>query len=200
MNDIIIKNLSKSYGEKVVLNNYSETFPANKISIIMGESGCGKTTLSNILLGEIQGDAGEIIGLPQTFSVVFQENRLCEDFCVFSNIRMVLNEKHKNNIENIRTYIYEILERLNIKDLSKQKVKSLSGGQKRRVALARAIAYDAEVFILDEAFKGLDEKNLYTAMEYMKEVLRDKTAIIITHDKKEADFFEGEIKELKMHI
>lgn len=194
MKDIIIKNLNVSYGDKKVLRDYSEIFEAGKINIIMGASGSGKTTLMKILLNNIYCDSGDIINFPEEFSAVFQENRLCEDFSVISNVKLVLDNKHKK--ENIKEYIYNILDRLNIRELAAERVKNLSGGQKRRVAIARAIAYDAKLFILDEAFKGLDEKNLYLCMEYMKEVLRGKTAIIITHNKEEADFFGGNIKLL----
>ena len=87
MKNIVIKNIDKSFGEKHVLKNFSAEFPSGSCTCIMGPSGCGKTTLLKILLGLEKADAGTVEGMPERVSVVFQENRLCEDISVRSNLK-----------------------------------------------------------------------------------------------------------------
>ena len=79
MQDIRIKNISKAYGDKQVLNHISKEFPSGETTVIMGASGCGKTTLLRILLGLEKADSGEVTGMPERVAVLFQEDRLCED-------------------------------------------------------------------------------------------------------------------------
>ena len=80
MNDLVLSNITKSYGERLVLEDLSLSFPAGSVTCIMGPSGCGKTTLFNLITGTIKADAGTITGLPDKLSIVFQEDRLCESF------------------------------------------------------------------------------------------------------------------------
>jgi len=80
VNDLILTNITKAYGEKVVLDGFSHAFPAGKRTCIMGPSGCGKTTLLRIILGLETTDGGTITGRPERVSAVFQENRLFEEF------------------------------------------------------------------------------------------------------------------------
>lgn len=89
MNEIAVRNVSVSYGENHVLTNFSTVFPAGRCTAIMGPSGCGKTTLLSVIAGLRVPDAGEVIGMPQQFTMVFQEDRLCEDFTVAANLRLV---------------------------------------------------------------------------------------------------------------
>ena len=87
---IELQNVSKSFGEKQVLQDFSHTFPEGELTCVMGPSGCGKTTLLSLLLGMEQPDAGEILGMEgRRKSAVFQEDRLCENASAVSNIRLV---------------------------------------------------------------------------------------------------------------
>ena len=88
MQSIRIEKISKSYGEKQVLNHISKEFPIGETTVIMGVSGCGKTTLLRILLGLEMPDNGEVIGMPEKVSVLFQEDRLCEDVSPFENFAL----------------------------------------------------------------------------------------------------------------
>jgi NitT/TauT family transport system ATP-binding protein len=90
MQDIRIKNISKAYGDKQVLNHISKEFPSGETTVIMGASGCGKTTLLRILLGLEKADSGEVTGMPERVAVLFQEDRLCEDVSAYENIALVL--------------------------------------------------------------------------------------------------------------
>lgn len=191
MSDIILKNISKAYDGKQVLNNFSLTLSEGKRTCIMGPSGCGKTTLLNILCGLQKADEGEIRNLPGKISVVFQENRLCEQFTALENVRMVAPEKTET--------AKDILARLGLVNDLYQKAASLSGGMKRRVAIARALCYDAPLVVMDEPFKGLDEETKETVMETVMQMTEGKTVLIITHDEQEAQRFADNIVVLQEH-
>lgn len=168
MKDITIKSLNKSFGDKAVLRDFNAAFRAGKITCIMGSSGCGKTTLLNILMGLINADSGEIIGIPDKISAVFQEDRLCEDFTAVSNIRAVTGKGVPV------TEIEKHLTDLGLADSMYMPVNKLSGGMKRRVAIARAVLYNPELIILDEAFKGLDTATKKLTMDYLLKHAGDK--------------------------
>ena len=191
MSDIILKNISKAYDGKQVLNHFSLTLPEGKRTCIMGPSGCGKTTLLNILCGLQKADEGEIRNLPGKISVVFQENRLCEQFTALENVRMVAPEKTET--------AKDILARLGLSNDLYQKAASLSGGMKRRVAIARALCFDAPLVVMDEPFKGLDEETKETVMETVMQMTEGKTVLIITHDEQEARRFADHIVVMQEH-
>ena len=166
-------------------------FPEGKISSVMGPSGAGKTTLLMLIAGLSAPDAGEITGVPERVSFVFQEDRLCEDFSAVANVRLVTGKRMKD--EEIR----EELLRLGIPEESlSQPVREFSGGMKRRVSIARAILYAPDLMLLDEPFKGLDEDLRRNVMDELLEKLRGKTVILVTHDPEEAEYMGGEIIQL----
>lgn len=193
MQDIRIKNVSKTYGEKQVLSQLSKEFPAGETTVIMGVSGCGKTTLLRILLGLEKVDSGEVTGMPERVAVLFQEDRLCEDVSAYENIALVL-ERRKTRVQKDaqRRKIEQEAAQVSItaEDLT-QNVMELSGGMRRRIALLRALLYDADCVILDEPFKGLDATTKQIVMQYVKEKTAGKTTFLVTHDAAEADFFGG---------
>lgn len=198
MQDIRIKNVSKTYGEKQVLSQLSKEFPAGETTVIMGASGCGKTTLLRILLGLEMPDSGEVTGMPEKVSVLFQEDRLCEDGSAYENIALVL-ERRKTRVQKDaqRRKIEQEAAQVSItaEDLT-QNVMELSGGMRRRIALLRALLYDADCVILDEPFKGLDAATKEIVMQYVKEKVAGRTTFLVTHEQAEADFFGGNIWNL----
>lgn len=177
MKDIVVSKLCKAYGDNKVLNNFDLNISECTITCVMGPSGCGKTTLLNILLGLETADSGEIKNLPQSISAVFQEDRLFEDFSAVSNIKAVNTDKAKATT---------LIEAMGLAGSEKKPVKELSGGMKRRVAIARALAYEADFVVMDEPFKGLDEKTKGFVIDFVKKALKNKTALIVTHDREEA--------------
>ncbi len=177
--DIKITNLSKKFGENVVLKDFSAIFPQGKITCIMGASGCGKTTLLNIILGLLPKDEGEIEGLPRKISAVFQENRLFNDFSVLDNLKAVIPNKDSDIIKGV--------EAMGLREFSNAPIASLSGGMKRRVALLRAIESDSDLIVMDEPFKGLDEDTKDRVIDYTLSRLKGRTAIVVTHDPAEAE-------------
>ncbi len=185
MNDLVLNNITKSYGDRLVLEDLSMVFPAGSTTCIMGPSGCGKTTLFNLITGTIKADSGTISGVPDRLSIVFQEDRLCESFSAISNIRLVTGDRMSDE------EILQHFEELGIADSAYMPVSNLSGGMKRRVTIARAICYDSELILLDEALKGLDDERRHLTMDYIKKHSRGKTIICITHDPKEAEHMGG---------
>ena len=193
MQNVRIKNISKTYGEKQVLSQLSKEFPAGETTVIMGASGCGKTTLLRILLGLEMPDNGEVTGMPEKVSVLFQEDRLCEDASAYENIALVLERKRTRAQKDVQKHHVEQEAAqigITVEDLT-QNVMELSGGMQRRIALLRALLYDADCVILDEPFKGLDAATKQIVMQYVKEKTAGKTTFLVTHDAAEADFFGG---------
>lgn len=189
--DIIIENISKAFGDKKVLDNFSCVIKENSVTAFMGKSGCGKTTLASIIMGTQTVDSGIIKGLQnRKLSVVFQEDRLCENLSAISNVKLVCNPKTS------RKEIVAVLKEIGLSDSINQPVIELSGGMKRRVAIVRALMADYDIIIFDEPFKGLDEKTKEIVTEFVKEKTKGKTVILITHERCEATIFGAQIIEM----
>lgn len=182
MEKIEVKNLEFSYDENKLFVDFSASYPAKKCGIIMGESGCGKTTLLYILAGLVEKKGGYIrypMDNPK-FAFVFQDDRLIDSINVKNNIKLVNSGLADTDIE-------ECLTRLNLQGKMGKKVKNLSGGEKKRVAIARALLSDYDILLLDEPFTALDTDNKTSVMDYVKEMTKDKTVIMVTHDMDEAN-------------
>jgi len=188
---IKIKNISKSFGDQTVLKDLSVNLKKNEKYCIKGASGYGKTTFLHIISGIIKPDSGTIDGIEDmTKSVIFQEDRLCENLGVQTNLRFIINDKNKNNI------VQEILEQMLLTDSLHKPIRELSGGMKRRVAIARALCVDADLMIFDEPFDGLDPKTKEHIIDYTQKKCENKTVIWVTHDLREAEIFKSKIIEL----
>lgn len=186
--DIKVNNLYKSFKGQQVLNNLNISFSEGKISCIMGASGVGKTTLAYILMGLLEADSGEIIGLQtKKISPVFQEDRLIEHWDAIRNIILVSPKDVTSNT------VEQHLIKLGLTDCKGKPVKSLSGGMRRRVAIVRAILSEYDVILMDEPFKGLDEELKKQVVDYVKENTKGKTVIVITHDRDEVEMMQAEL-------
>ena len=173
---VSIKNVSKSYGEKTVFENYSLSAEDNKITVILGESGSGKTTLLNMIAGLTE-YSGEILGADK-ISMVFQRDRLVPHLTVKENILLV-NEKAD---------VSALLDSVGLKGTEDLYPKALSAGMARRVAIIRAFSYPAPVMLMDEPLVNLDLSLKYSLIDKIKELQKStgKTIILVTHDVKEA--------------
>lgn len=192
---IKINNLSLSYGDLLVIDQFTYDFIPHQITVLFGPSGCGKTSLLNAIVKTVD-YKGEII-TEDKIAYVFQEDRLLPWLTVYENVAYVL--KSLMSGEALKNRVLEYLEMVGLKAYHSHYPKSLSGGMKRRVALARAFAYPCDVLLMDEPFKGLDLSLKETIMSDFKNIwLRDKrTILFVTHDHLEAKYLGGEILYLK---
>jgi NitT/TauT family transport system ATP-binding protein len=182
---INIENISFAYEDKIVFENYSQRFPIGETSVIMAPSGFGKTTLLYMIAGLISPTNGNInipINNPK-FSFAFQDLRLIESLNVKKNITLVNSNISTNDLD-------KCLEALAIKDLADKKVSTLSGGEKSRVSIARALMADYDILLLDEPFNGLDDTTKDKVIKYIKEKTVHKTVLLVTHNNDEADYFK----------
>ena len=171
-----IENLTVRFGEKLVFDNFSFNFDDKGVYLLEGVSGKGKTTLFNVIAGLLKPDAGDIDLEGKRVSYMFQEDRLFPDFTILENVAAVTSGGD-SDIEHCK----ELLIRLGLQDELGSYPTQLSGGMQRRVALARALAYDADVILLDEAFKGLDEKTCQNAIDLVLEYAQNKLVVLAAH-------------------
>ena len=171
---------SKRYDSHWVLRDVSAHIPEGEITCLMGPSGCGKTTLLRLILGLEQPDSGEIQKTEQGCAAVFQENRLFEGFSVAANLAAVLPGRPEGAL------IAQALAELGLEGQQDKPCASLSGGMKRRVALARAMLAPAQLVLLDEPFSGPDEESKKRAMDFVRIRAQGKTVILVILDLREA--------------
>ena len=180
------ENITVRFGESTVLNGFSHEFADGGVTVIMGASGCGKTTLLSVLMGTLKPDSGTVTGNNVKLSAVFQEDRLCENLTAAANLKLVLPRRTEKG------YTERELEEVGLGGCGGKPVRELSGGMKRRLALLRALLAEHDILFLDEPFKGLDEETKQKVMSFCKDKITGKTTILVTHDPTEAEFFGGQ--------
>lgn len=191
---MVVKKLCKRYrtesGEKIVFDNFSAEFKDGNVTAVMGSSGIGKTTLLNCIAKLTDYD-GEIAGVGSS-AYVFQEDRLIPDKTVYGNIDFVMQtedaDERKKRIKNA----------LSVTELLSEAFRypsELSGGQRKRVSLARAFASGRDLMLLDEPLSSLDIGLKFRIFDVMKKVFKSdsKTVIMVTHDVDEALTLADEI-------
>lgn len=183
---INLKNVNKRYENKPVLSDLCLEIPSGAFTALMGASGVGKTTIARILLGIEAPDEGSVTGLPARRAAVFQEDRLIPSLSAVQNVRL-------GRRGATRAEAGELLAALGLASDAEKPAAALSGGMRRRVAIARALLADADFYLLDEPFSGLDEDTKGEVMAYVKHRLAGKTVLLITHDAGEARFFTDRV-------
>ncbi|MEW6660972.1 MAG: ABC transporter ATP-binding protein [Bacillota bacterium] len=182
-----LEKITKKYGELSIFENFSLEIPEQKITCILGPSGCGKTTLLSIIGRIIQPDHGRLIGFEnKTFSYLFQDLRLLDWKTVYGNLDFVLKDIYPREERAKKiNYHLKMVDLLKFKDYYP---KSLSGGMKQRLAIARAFAYPSDVLLMDEPFKALDlPLKMSLINDFVQLWLNDlRTVIFVTHDIEEA--------------
>ena len=170
-------NLSKAFGDKDILNNFTYSFPTSGLYVITGESGIGKTTLIRIIAGLDTDYSGDVHGGGlDNVSLMFQEYRLFPSLNALKNAAVSLRTEDYGKAEML-------LKRLSFTDADmKKKPHHLSGGMKQRVAFARAVLLDSRILILDEPTKELDEESVKTMIEIILEEAQKRLVIAVTHD------------------
>lgn len=180
-----IQHLCKAFDGKVVLDHVSLTLESGGTACLMAPSGRGKTTLLRCIAGLETPDSGQITDLPERIAYVFQEDRLCDGFSAVDNIRLVTGKALGEG--EIRRH----LEELGLAGSLDQPVRELSGGMRRRVVISRAVCFGADLLLLDEPFKGLDDEARQQTADY---ILRHRGAaaiLCVTHDREDAAALGG---------
>ncbi len=196
-----VTNLSKKFGNFTALDNVSLSFPQGELTALLGPSGCGKTTLLRIIAGLEFADSGEVWLDGQDASMqhvrerqvgfVFQHYALFKHMSIFENVAFGLRVKprHLRPTETeIRKRVMDLLELVQLDWLADRYPAQLSGGQRQRIALARALAVEPKVLLLDEPFGALDAKVRKELRRWLRR-LHDElhvTSIFVTHDQEEA--------------
>ena len=176
---IRFKNVTKSFDKKIVDNLSFEIKDGQRYGIY-GKSGIGKSTIIKLILGLENSDRGNIYSDFKKASVIFQEDRLIDELSAFDNLKIVKNDQD---------LITKTLKALNISETNKP-ISKFSGGMKRRVAIARAIIFDGDILIMDEPFAGIDDDNKAQAISLIKDRFKDRTTILVSHNKEDFVFFD----------
>ncbi len=181
-------NVTKRFGEKTVLQNFSLRAPENRVLCLFGPSGCGKTTILRLLSGLLAPDAGQVIRDRRLrCSFLFQEDRLLPWASALKNLTAVGISPSAAR---------EALAQVGLSAEEAALPDSLSGGMRRRLAIARAAAYGGDYFFLDEPLRGLDEATALRTLDCLRGAMRGKGALLITHNPEEARLLADEVIEL----
>src|SRR5690606_28561670 len=198
---IEVRNIHKQFGSFTALDDVSLTFPDGKLTALLGPSGCGKTTLLRVIAGLEHPDAGQVLlddenavarhVRERQVGFVFQHYALFKHMSVFENIAFGLRVKpRKERLSEsvIRERVTRLLELVQLDWIADRKPSALSGGQRQRIALARALAVEPRVLLLDEPFGALDAQVRKELRRWLRR-LHDElnvTSIFVTHDQEEA--------------
>jgi multiple sugar transport system ATP-binding protein len=197
MAEIRLEKVRKEFGKVIAVKDIELVIPDGEYIVLLGPSGCGKTTLLRCIAGLEQVDAGrvffngkDVTDLPvrkRPISMVFQSYAVFPHMRVFDNIAFGLRMQRRPGDE-VKKRVQSAAEMLHIEDLLDRYPAQLSGGQRQRVAVARAIAYDAEVLLMDEPLSNLDALLRLEMRAELKRLLNNlgTTVVYVTHDQVEA--------------
>ncbi len=198
---IRIENLEKYFGNFHALQNINLQFQPNQLTALLGPSGCGKTTLLRIIAGLEFADSGKIFfedkevtqlsAAKRGVGFVFQHYALFQNMTVFENIAFGLRVKARRerpSEEEIRQNVTALLKLVELEHLAQSYPNQLSGGQRQRVALARSLAVQPKVLLLDEPFSALDAQVRKSLRRWVRDLHKELnvTSIFVTHDQDEA--------------
>lgn len=191
---IEIQGLCKAFDGQPVLVNWDFSLQKGEHLALMGPSGCGKTTFLRILMGLEQPDSGLIQGLDGLrLAPVFQQDRLCPGLSALANLLLVCPRPTARD----RRRALELLEGLGLTETDWNKpAAQLSGGQRRRAALARALLVPADLVLLDEAFKGLDQDTRRQALALTAAETAGRSLLAVTHDPDEAALLTARVVQM----
>jgi sulfate transport system ATP-binding protein len=198
---IEVRNIQKRFGNFVALDNVSLNFPQGELTALLGPSGCGKTTLLRIIAGLEQLDSGQVLldgddasakhVRERQVGFVFQHYALFKHMSVFENIAFGMRVKPRHlrpSEKEIHEKVHRLLDLVQLDWLADRYPPQLSGGQRQRIALARALAVEPRVLLLDEPFGALDAKVRKELRRWLRRLHDDLhvTSIFVTHDQEEA--------------
>lgn len=180
---IELQNVFMAYGEKQVLDGFSLSLPGRGMFAVLGPSGRGKTTLLRLIAG-LETPQGGRVAVPGHLRIAFcfQEDRLLPWYTVRENIALVLPDAIRRDKEKAARIADNWLNRVGLPGEGAAYPDQLSGGMKRRAALARALAFDAPVLLMDEPFRALDEASHAQMLHLVRSLAQGRTLILVTHD------------------
>lgn len=183
---MILKNISKSFGNKEIIHDFSLEIPKKSIICITGPSGCGKTTLLNIIAGLETADSGSV-STDGRVSYLFQEPRLLPWKTVLENVEIVCGKDSLKAKKMLKAAGLD-------NDLDKYPYE-LSGGMKQRVAICRAFCFESDTILMDEPFQNLDDDIKAALIKTFTEIWKKtkKTVIWVTHDTNEVSAIADKI-------
>lgn len=193
---ITIENLTKAFDKKVVLDNFSRRFPSVGVFALIGESGIGKTTLLRLIAGLDKRYSGKIVfDGDSSVSYAFQEHRLFPALTALENVFFAnFDKKNEAELDLCKKALLD----LGFTERDTELYPSeLSGGMRQRVSLARAFVNTANVLLLDEPTKELDETNRSKVIEMIKKQAESRLVIMVTHDMEDALAVGAEIIHIK---
>jgi len=201
---ITVVEVTKKFGDFVALDDVSVAIPEGSLTALLGPSGSGKSTLLRVIAGLEEPDGGQVLlgdddvthqpARARGVGMVFQHYAAFKHMTVWENVAFGLKVRKRPKPE-IESRVYELLELVQLEGLAKRYPAQLSGGQRQRMALARALAVDPEVLLLDEPFGALDARVRKELRAWLRR-LHDEvhvTTIIVTHDQEEAMEVAGQI-------
>lgn len=191
---LVLKDVSKSFGEKKILDKFNLVLDNQKINCLIGESGKGKSTILNLISGLLDIDSGKIYGCNlRSVSYIFQEDRLIPWLTVKENLNLALKHYYKG--EDLELKIKEVLKKVQGLEWANKYPDKLSGGMKQRINIARALGKPSDVILMDEPFKSLDYKTKYIIMDEFKRIFKadGRIVVFVTHDVDECIYFQGKI-------
>lgn len=192
-----LKNIVKKFGGHVALNDVNLQIQEGKLTSLLGPSGCGKTTMLRIIAGLEKPDSGSVLidgktsSLKNNVGFVFQHYSLFPHMDVFNNVAFGLQVKPRKtrlSKEEIKERVHEVLSLVQLDNQSKKYPSQLSGGQQQRIALARVLAIQPKILLLDEPFSALDATVRRDLRRWLRR-LHEKihiTTVLVTHDQEEA--------------
>lgn len=196
---IELKDVSKSFGDKNVLHNVNVEMLAGKTNLIIGASGSGKTVLMKVMIGLMPADSGQVLyegkdlgrltdeelrGLRNQIGMLFQGSALFDSKTVEQNVMFPLDMFTTQRLRDKQKRVNEVLARVNLKDANKKFPSEISGGMKKRVALARAIVLNPKYLFCDEPNSGLDPQTSLVIDKLISEITKEYniTTVVNTHD------------------
>ncbi len=189
-----IRNIVKSYGDLKVLDGISFKVEDGEFVCIVGESGCGKTTLLKIIAGIEKADSGDVIfgSTPrsaQRIGFVFQDDRLLPWRTALGNVMFALEAVGDKNVRKV----LDVLKLVGLENFENYYPKQLSGGMRQRVGIARVLAIDPDILLMDEPFANLDAQTREKMQEELLRIVKDRTVVFVTHSIEEAVFLADKI-------
>lgn len=174
---IDMRQVSKAFGSKQVLDGLTLSLPAGRVTCLLGPSGCGKTTLLRVAAGLLAPDSGTVTREDGRASFVFQEDRLLSWYSALANLTAlgVSEADAKRALSSVL-----------LGGEADTRVPELSGGMQRRLAIARALAFGGTMYYLDEPLRGLDTATAAPVLDAMRAALAGNTGLLITHRPEEA--------------